>query len=246
MSGSIEPTASSRGLGERVRALRQSLGVSQRELARSAGIVHSHLSRIESGKTAVSLSVITKIAFALDVPLCGFVGGEGATASLSGAAPLPALTAAEDELLTLFRAASQVDRQQVVRFLLLMVSRNAGTASRGELGLTGAWHPIDPLVRQTVHPKAGRGGHTLFVVADDSLARNGLKAGDIIAARRGRAKAGDIVVAVVEGMGPIIRLYYPHRGGRVELRPSAREALPTIVAARDIQELWIATHVRAR
>ncbi|MBK8480170.1 MAG: helix-turn-helix domain-containing protein [Proteobacteria bacterium] len=110
--------------------------MSQRELARSAGIVHSQLSRIEAGKTDPSVSALTKLAFALDVPLCGFMGDE-TTSAADAANGASALTEAEEEILTLYRAASPVDRTQVERLLLLMVGRLAATSSRGRPGLGG-------------------------------------------------------------------------------------------------------------
>lgn len=238
------PPLTPRGLGRRVRELRQSLGVSQRELARSAGIVHSQLSRIEAGKTDPSVSALTKLAFALDVPLCGFMGDE-TTSAADAANGASALTEAEEEILTLYRAASPVDRTQVERLLLLMVGRLAATSSRGRPGLGGAWRRIAPTAAQEDPSAVGPAAYQIFVVADDGLTSEGIKVGDMVAAHRGQAKEGDVVVVEVAKTGPIVRLYYPRPGNRVQLRPAHPELKPMVVSRRAIHSLWIATHVRA-
>ncbi|AET68617.1 putative transcriptional regulator with C-terminal CBS domains [Desulfosporosinus orientis DSM 765] len=53
--------------GERVRKLRQDLGISQEELAFSSNLHRTYISDIERGTRNVSLDNIYKIAVALDI-----------------------------------------------------------------------------------------------------------------------------------------------------------------------------------
>mgnify|MGYP000418686603 CR=1 FL=1 len=57
-----------RGIGETIRQLREELGLSQRALARKAGISSQYLSDIEIGRTSPSLKSLEKIASALNLP----------------------------------------------------------------------------------------------------------------------------------------------------------------------------------
>ena len=52
-------------IGQRIADLRSEKGMTQAQLAEVADITRSHLSRIESGKYAVSLDVLDRIATAL-------------------------------------------------------------------------------------------------------------------------------------------------------------------------------------
>jgi transcriptional regulator with XRE-family HTH domain len=61
--------ALSASFGQRVRALRQRLGVSQEELASRAGMHHTYLGGIERGERNPSLRNIGRLAAALDVTL---------------------------------------------------------------------------------------------------------------------------------------------------------------------------------
>lgn len=56
-------------LGERVRVLRRARGLSQEALARSAGLSARFVSRLEQGRTSISLDNLYHVAFALDAPL---------------------------------------------------------------------------------------------------------------------------------------------------------------------------------
>jgi methanogenic corrinoid protein MtbC1/DNA-binding XRE family transcriptional regulator len=56
-------------LGERIQTLRKSNGMSQLELAKSAGLDRAYISGLENGKQNVSLGAVVKIATALDMPL---------------------------------------------------------------------------------------------------------------------------------------------------------------------------------
>jgi|Deesub1362A_J573_1020465.scaffolds.fasta_scaffold00029_129 repressor LexA len=57
-----------RGVGETIRRLREEMGLSQRALARKAGISSQYLSDIEVGRTSPSLKSLEKIATALQSP----------------------------------------------------------------------------------------------------------------------------------------------------------------------------------
>jgi transcriptional regulator with XRE-family HTH domain len=54
-------------VGEKVRALRRSAGLSQESLAQRCGIFRTYLSRIESGAANPSLVVLVTLAAALEV-----------------------------------------------------------------------------------------------------------------------------------------------------------------------------------
>jgi len=56
-------------VGERIRAMRESKGLLQRELSTAAALPLRTIGRIERGEVDVRLSTLTKIAAALGVPL---------------------------------------------------------------------------------------------------------------------------------------------------------------------------------
>lgn len=60
------------GLGEKLKSLRQSQGLSQRALAQLAGLTHGNLSHIEQGKISPSVATLEKILTALHTPLASF------------------------------------------------------------------------------------------------------------------------------------------------------------------------------
>ena len=55
-------------IGARIKEVRQSKKMSQKELALKANLSVSHMSEIESGKQALMLSTFTKVVEALGVP----------------------------------------------------------------------------------------------------------------------------------------------------------------------------------
>lgn len=59
-------------LGEKLKALRQAQGLSQRALAQLAGLTHGNLSHIEQGKISPSVATLEKLLGALKVPLASF------------------------------------------------------------------------------------------------------------------------------------------------------------------------------
>lgn len=70
----------SRVLGERIRAERVRLGVTQQELAELAGMHFTNIGKIERGDSNPTLHTIVRIAAVLDVDPAVFVAGIGADA----------------------------------------------------------------------------------------------------------------------------------------------------------------------
>lgn len=66
------PLDTSFPVGARLRVLRQSLGLSQRELARRAGVTNANLSMIEQDKVSPALFTLEKILHALTLDLGDF------------------------------------------------------------------------------------------------------------------------------------------------------------------------------
>ena len=60
-------------IGQRIRKNRKALGLSQEELAEKINISTTHMSHIETGQTKVSLSLLLKLAYALDMDLNFFL-----------------------------------------------------------------------------------------------------------------------------------------------------------------------------
>ena len=64
--------AASIDVGQQLRVLRDERGISMRALARRSGLSANALSMIERGLTSPSVSTLTKLAFALEVPIMAF------------------------------------------------------------------------------------------------------------------------------------------------------------------------------
>lgn len=62
-------------VGLRLQAVRKSRGLSQRELARRAGMTNSNLSLVEQGKISPSVSTLEKIVVAIPMSLAEFFSG---------------------------------------------------------------------------------------------------------------------------------------------------------------------------
>jgi len=58
-----------KGVGERIKVLRQKKRMTQEELAKSSGLPQSHISRLESGQHSPSHKTVSAIAQALGVPV---------------------------------------------------------------------------------------------------------------------------------------------------------------------------------
>ena len=59
-------------LGEAIRRIRQTKGLSQGEMQKRTGILRSYLSRVENGHTVPSLETLAKIAEAMEITLADF------------------------------------------------------------------------------------------------------------------------------------------------------------------------------
>ena len=69
MSTSVQAANGAPAVGDRVRALREAMGLSLRELAERTGVSAPMLSQVERGETSPTLSVATKIAAGLELSL---------------------------------------------------------------------------------------------------------------------------------------------------------------------------------
>jgi transcriptional regulator with XRE-family HTH domain len=73
-------------VGGRVRARRESLKLTQDELARELGVTHQHVSRIESDQAAPSLDLLVKLSHRLGVSTDHLLTEQDtATADITGA-----------------------------------------------------------------------------------------------------------------------------------------------------------------
>lgn len=68
-------TPRQRIFGDRVRARRQELGLSQEELAHKASIARAYIGSLESGERNPSLDTVARLASALDVDAADLVHG---------------------------------------------------------------------------------------------------------------------------------------------------------------------------
>ena len=65
-------------IGERLRALRESKGLSQGEIEGRTGLLRCYISRVENGHTVPAIETLEKFARALEVPMYQlFYEGEG-------------------------------------------------------------------------------------------------------------------------------------------------------------------------
>lgn len=63
------PTSPQRAFGVRIRELRLAVGLTQEDLADHCGLYRSYMSRIETGKTNPTLTMIHALAQSLGVPV---------------------------------------------------------------------------------------------------------------------------------------------------------------------------------
>src|SRR5579862_6542905 len=69
MSASAPPHANENGLGPRVRALREAMDLSLRDLAERSGVSAPMLSQVERGETSPTLQLAARIAAGLELRL---------------------------------------------------------------------------------------------------------------------------------------------------------------------------------
>ena len=75
-------------VGERLKAIREQQGLSQRELAKRTGVTHATVSLIEQNKVSPSISSLKKILGGLSMS----VGDSNAPITVDGPAPLAIAT----------------------------------------------------------------------------------------------------------------------------------------------------------
>ncbi len=80
-------------LGDAIRKIRHSKGLSQGEMQKRTGILRSYLSRVENGHTVPSLATLQRLATAMEVRLADFFSPDG------GIVPEPQLSEAATEYL---------------------------------------------------------------------------------------------------------------------------------------------------
>jgi len=67
-------------LGESIRVIRQSKGLSQGEMQKRTGILRSYLSRVENGHTVPSFATLQRLATAMGLTLADFFSHDEGTA----------------------------------------------------------------------------------------------------------------------------------------------------------------------
>lgn len=80
-------TAVDKRLGERVRARRLAIGMSQEELAAALGVTFQQVQKYEKGANRIAASRLVDIAAALDLPIADFFDGLQKPKQRTGAAP---------------------------------------------------------------------------------------------------------------------------------------------------------------
>jgi transcriptional regulator with XRE-family HTH domain len=63
-------------VGQRIKALRTQLGISQEALANKAGIDRTYVTDVENGRRNIAIENLEKLIFALNVSLADFFNSE--------------------------------------------------------------------------------------------------------------------------------------------------------------------------
>jgi len=63
-------------VGERIKAIRKSKHMTQKDLSYKIGVAANSIARYEEGRRQVSVSILERIANVLDVDICNFFGKE--------------------------------------------------------------------------------------------------------------------------------------------------------------------------
>jgi transcriptional regulator with XRE-family HTH domain len=95
-------------IGQRLRDLRKSNNLSQREVADAIGLPQSNLSRIENGKQRLNLTVLAGMLAIYNTSIQEFFAREEAAAAEGDA-----LTSRERQLMDSYRRLSPEDRREV-------------------------------------------------------------------------------------------------------------------------------------
>jgi transcriptional regulator with XRE-family HTH domain len=92
-----------RHIGSLIRIMRKAAGLSQMGLAERVGISYQQIQKYEKGVSEISVSRLSQIAHALNIPLSRFVPDEERMMVSEAVSPYGALSDNEIELLKLFR-----------------------------------------------------------------------------------------------------------------------------------------------
>ena len=92
-----------RHIGNLIRIVRKAAGLSQMELAERVGISYQQIQKYEKGVSEISVSRLSQIAHALNIPLSRFVLDEEKMMVSESVSPYGTLSDNEIELLSLFR-----------------------------------------------------------------------------------------------------------------------------------------------
>lgn len=93
-----------RQIGSLIRILRKTAGLSQMGLAERVGISYQQIQKYEKGVSEISVSRLSQIAHALNIPLSRFVLDEERMMVSESVSPYGTLSNNEIELLKLFRS----------------------------------------------------------------------------------------------------------------------------------------------
>ena len=120
-SGRPKADASDHQIGDRVRARRLLLGLTQEKLGDALGVSFQQVQKYEKGANRISASRLSQIATALDVPIMHFyeaAGGVIDSACADGVAVDPARASENAELLSAFaRVKDPLVRQRIVELV---------------------------------------------------------------------------------------------------------------------------------
>lgn len=92
-----------RHIGSLIRIVRKAAGLSQMKLAEKVGISYQQIQKYEKGVSEISVSRLSQIAHALNIPLSRFVLDEERMMVSESVSPYGTLSDNEIELLKLFR-----------------------------------------------------------------------------------------------------------------------------------------------
>jgi len=92
-----------RHIGSLIRIVRKTAGLSQMGLAERVGISYQQIQKYEKGVSEISVSRLSQIAHALNIPLSRFVPDEERMMVSEAVSPYGTLSDNEIELLSLFR-----------------------------------------------------------------------------------------------------------------------------------------------
>lgn len=92
-----------RHIGNLIRILRKTVGLSQMELAERVGISYQQIQKYEKGASEISISRLSQIAHALNMPVSRFISDDEKTMVAESVSLYGTLSDDEIELLKLFR-----------------------------------------------------------------------------------------------------------------------------------------------